>query len=258
MIKILFTDIDWTNSDNEIIPMSELHELILPGRLIHNYTQPIITQDTFNGRTYPVQITIYDGYSIPFQMKEIGINDVNKILACKSIRVYDYETNVLIEVDTQANEFNLIEPNERLGTVDQSFNFTFVTKRTPTYPGIARLNTHSIVITINSVAYTYYTDIAPMSMISDPEKEEFNYNDGKTYVSKVTQKQGYRVVFYLMESQAVLLKRQIEQTKQTNITINGVVASEIPTATLTEMGEGLFKIEIIIFVENILNYPQNA
>jgi hypothetical protein len=255
MIRIWFKDINWIDNKGNIIPMSYDKELIVPRRLIHVYQQPISTEDSWGGKSFSVQKTIFDRYRIQFAVKELSIDIIAKLQCCKKIWVREYETNEIIEVDTETSGQITIEDLGRNESVETGFAFNFSSKKTNIYPGIARLNTNNISITIGATTYTYYTDFEILNLVIDPEMVQYDDDSGKKYTSKIIQKIGKRAVFYLMETDAFLLKQQIEIAEPANIKLNTIyVANEAIKCKLTEMTEGLYKCEIELITSSIPYY----
>lgn len=253
MIRVWFKDIDWENIDEETIPLSYGNELIVFGREVAKFVQPDITEDTWKGKTFPVQITNYESYKVKFAVKEPGVHMLSKILSCKTVWIENLTTNEKYKVDTQTSGKFTIE-TVNLGTVENSVILNFSTKRTPVYPGIARLNTYALTITIGLTDYVYYTDFEPIQTITDSVRAESTYNDGKILTSKTLQKTGYRLLFYFMESDAVQLKTQLESAQPENVDYEGLEPDEMGVCQLTELTEGLYKCEVQLIMDNIVNF----
>lgn len=253
MLKIWSEDINWTNDDGQIIAMSNPSCLYLNSRLVHSYLPPVITEDTWNGRTFPVQIDIWNSYQVHFSLKEISLQQIQKIQICQKLYLESLTTNEIIIVDTKASGGISIEPGGRLGSVDQSFIMTFRTNRTVTYPGLARLNTNNLRIVIGANTYNYYTDYDIISYIEDTEKSDYSYDNGIKYTAKTINRQGKQLIFYLMETDAVALKEYLETAAASNIVINpltdNTVSLETGVCKLTQLTEGLYKCECTIITE---------
>lgn len=253
MIRIQFSDINWTNIDGEIIPMSYIQELILDSRLTHEFKPPFITEDTWKGQTFPVQITIFDNYRCQFGLKEISTEDLTKLLASKKIWVYDFETAEMIEVDTQSSGQLSIEIIGRQGSVEQCFALTFSSKKTCIYPGIARLNTNCLQITIDSTIYLYYTDKDLMTVVDNAQWSDYDNESGQKYVSKTMQRNHKKMIFYFMEIDAMGLKENVEKAEPSDIIINpstdNIPAVEMVECELNELTEGLWRCVVNIVDE---------
>jgi len=259
MIRVWFKDIAWADSDGNVIPMNYAKELVFNARLNHAYKQPIITEDSFNGKSYPVQITISDAYQIQFGQREMSIGDISKLQACKEIWVQDFETNELIEVDTTSSGGFTIEPGERLQSANMSFIMTFSTKKILTYPALPRLNTNSLLITIDNIDSTFYTDYDFYQFVTDVERADYQQNSGQLYTAKTIQKTGYRIVFYYLESDAISLKTKLESAKPENVFFNtSIQPIEFSKCTLTALTEGLYKCEVELITSVNLNYNIDA
>jgi hypothetical protein len=258
MVKIWFEDINWTTKNGEIIPMSYGQEIISGGRLVSRYDQPTITNDTWMGKSFPVQITNYEAYSFQFSVKEMSIHNLAKLQSCKKIWIHEYETNEIIEVDTETDGKLLIEPGGNIGSVEQKIRLSFVTNRTPVYPGISRLNTNNLRIYYDSNYYNFYTDKAVMAYINDPALTQFEYGNGQLITAKSTIRKGKKMVFYLMEADAINLKELIAKSLPQNVSINPDITNEISTETglceLTELTEGLYKCIVTLPTSNIVEY----
>ena len=259
MVKIWFNDIDWTDKDGNVIPMSYGQEMIVGGSLVSRYQTPYITSDTWGGRTFPVQITVFEGYKLKFAVKNLSVHNLAKLQSCKRIWVHDFDTNEMITVDTETDGLILIETSGNQGTVEQSITFNFSSKRTPAYPGLPRLNTNRLQIIFDSVEYNFYTDKTILSFTNDPELSTYGYNNGIQLVAKSTIRTGKRMMFYLMESDAVQLKELIGKTQPEGIIINPVgpgrtYVTEMGTCQITELTEGLYKCEVTLPTNNIVEY----
>jgi hypothetical protein len=260
MIKIWYSDIDWENIDGQVVKMSIGNEMYINSRFTYNYTPPVITEDTWNGKTFPVQINIWDSYVIEFATKEQSINTIAKIQACENIIVEDCETNEIIKVDTSTSSGLSVEPGDRFMTANMGFNFVFKSKKTPIYPGIARYNTNTLQIVIDGNTYNYYSDKDLINFITDAEQSKYNNGIGYDSTSKTACKYGVRMVFYLMESEAIILKGHVENLGQTSwsATINpltdNITSIEIGVCKLTALTEGLYRCEVEFITDYNTNY----
>jgi hypothetical protein len=258
MIQIWFEDINWTNVDREIIPMEHPMQINAYGRIISRFEQPVITNDTWGGKTFKVQITNTESYRAKFAVKELSVHALAKMLSCKKVWVKEFGTNEVFEVDTETDGKMIIE-SANVGSSEQSVIFSFSTKKTCVYPGIARLNTNNIhIVDADSNEYDFYTDKEILEWISDFENSEYFYNTGQKYVSKTIGKKGIKLVVYLMESNAIQLKELISKVQPSGISINPLTDNYTPTevgmCTLTELTEGLYKCEVVFTTENIIEY----
>ena len=256
MIKIWYKDINWIDDTGQVIPMSEGQELVLNCRLTHMYRQPVITEDTWNGRSFPAQINIHESYMVEMAQREISLNDLNKLQACKQIYVTSLDTNEIIEVDTDSQM--LIEPGERFGTAHQFFTWTFQSRKISTYPAYPRLDTYELSITVDSVESTYYTDFEAINFILDSELSQYNQNDGINRTSKIVQKKGLRLLFYLFETDAIQIKELIEQAYPEDVIFETVPAIETPACTITQLAEALYRVDIQMITDANVNYLTDA
>jgi len=256
MIKIWYEDINWVDDAGQIIPMSSGQELILNCRLTHMYRQPVITEDTWNGRSFPAQINIHESYMVEMAQREISLNDLNKLQSCKKIYVTSLDTNEIIEVDTDSPM--LIEPGERYGTAHQLFTWTFQTRKISTYPAYPRLNTYELSITVDSVESTYYTDFEAINFILDSELAQYNQNDGMNRTSKIVTKKGKRLLFYLFETDAIELKELIEQAYPEDVLFETVQAVETPVCTIAQLAEALYRVDVQMITSVDVNYLTDA
>lgn len=256
MIKIWFEDINWIDASGQVIPMETGHELTLNARLTHMYRPPVITEDSWNGRNFPAQINTYEAYMIEIAQRELSLNDLAKLQSCKKIYVTSLETGEIIEVDTESQM--TIEPGERFGTAHQLFTWTFQTRKISVYPAYPRLNTYELSITIDSVESTFNTDFESINFILEPELAQYNQNDGINRTSKVVQKKGMRLLFYLFESDAISLKEKIEQAYPEDVLFEGTAAIETPVCTIGQLIESLYRIDIQMITEVNVNYLTDA
>lgn len=255
MIKIWFSDIDILNDAGQTVKM-ENNFFFVNTLIQRNYTPPIITEDTWNGRTFPVQTDIWEGYQIKVAQKDISTNLLSLMQTCKTIIIQDCETNEIITIDTEASGAITIEPQGRLGTVNQSFLITFKSNRMLSYPGLVRNNTYNLKCTYNSVQYTFYTDKDIINFVNDTEQSQYQNDSGINYTSKSISKEGKRMLFYYPETEALFLKEVCELTEPADIIVNdsGTVKENIK-CTLTALTEGLYKCELEIITDSTVYYP---
>jgi hypothetical protein len=259
MIRIYFKDIDWLDSEGNVIPMSYPNEIITYGRIIARHQQPIITNDSWGGTTYPVQITINEAYKVAFAVKEASIHHLAKIISCKTIQIYEYATNDIIDINTESEgQINITTSHN--GSADVAVEMEFTGKKISIYPGIARLNANLLRI-INNGTNNFYTDKSILSVITDPELESHTRDSGLIKVSKSVIKQGKKMVFYLMETNAILLKKLIYGTWPENIVINpntdNIVPIEMGNVEMIELSEGIYKLIVTFTTVNTLSYVEN-
>jgi hypothetical protein len=249
MIQIWFEDINWTNEDGEVIPMEHPMQINAYGRIISRFEQPVITNDTWGGKTFKVQITNTESYRAKFAVKELSVHALAKMLSCKKVWVKEFATNEVHEIDTETDGKMMIE-STNVGSSEQSVIFTYSTKKTCVYPGIARLNTNNLNITYSGT-YNFYSDKPILEWISDFEK----YDDDKVEIGR----KGVKMVFYLLESDAMDLKELISKVQPSGISINPLTDNYTPieagTCILTELTEGLFRCEVSYPTEKIVLYP---
>lgn len=251
MLKFRFSDTNWTNADGQIIKMSIEKSMHLNSRLSSAYMAPVITEDSWNGKTYPVQKNIWESYMIEFPVAEAGIHMLAKMQSCQFIEITDLATGEIIELDTDANGAISIEPTNKYNT-GQFFTLICRTKKISTFPGIARLNTYNITVVVNTVPYIFYTDKTIINFVTDPEYSKFNNKNGIDTTKKSMSKNGKKAVFYLMESNAVLMKKLIENLGYTSLTVfdgvNNIPIIEVPKCSLSMLTEGLYKCEIEMII----------
>lgn len=255
MIKVWFSDIDILNASGQTIKL-ENNFFYVNSCILRNYLPPIITEDSWNGQTFPVQIDIWDGYQMKVAQRDLSINFLALVQSCKTVIIQDCDTNEIINIDTSASGAITIEPQGRLGTVNQSFLITFKSNRQLSYPGIVRNNTYNLKCTYNSVEYTFYTDKDIINFVNDTETEQFDNESGIKYTSKTISKEGKRMLFYYPETEALFLKKICELTEPANILINEVTTVlENMKCTLTALTEGLYKCEVEAITSSLVNYP---
>lgn len=257
MIRIWYEDIAWTNENNETIPMNYGNEIITNARLVYQYKPPVIIEDTWNGKSMPVQIINNEGYSVQFAQRELSIHQIAKLQSCKKIYVQEYETNEIIEVDTSQQGQMTLEPIGRNGTVNEGFIFTFTDKkkRTIVNPGIARLNTNLLSIDYNSSTYLYYSDYDVINTITDSELSQFESTlDGHSETAKFKFKTGKKMLFYLSEANMLLLKKHVENAFPVDVLIDGTIPIEVGKCTASLIGEDLYKCEVDFVTTSNINY----
>lgn len=253
MLRIWYEDINWINEIGQTIPMSYPCQIVSNARLVYTYKPPVVIEDEWNGKNYPVQIINNEGYSIQFAAKELSIHEIAKLQSCKKIVIHEFDTNEIIEVDTIQSGHLTIEPQNRNGSVEQSFIMTVVDKNKKTIinRGLNRDSTYKLEITNNSVKYTYYTDFEIINYLSDTEKTQYESNaDGHNETTKTKSKSGSRMLFYLQETDMLLLKFHVENTSPSDVSINGITTPvEIGMCEVNQIGEGLYKC-IVSFTTN--------
>lgn len=257
MIIIRFSDTDWTTESGKIIKMSVQNEFITNSRMTYNYLAPIITEDTWNGKQFPVQINIWESCLIEFAVKEMAIHMMNKLQSCENITVEDTGTGEIITLDTQSSGAISLEASERSDT-NMWFNLICRSNKISLYPGIARNNTNTLRIVKNLVNYDFYTDKDIISFVTDSVKSNYTNGSGIDYTAKTVSKNGKKMVFYLMETQANDLKNKIENLGFTSISINpltdNISVSEVGTCKLTLLTEGLYRCEVELIINSNVNY----
>lgn len=255
MIK--FSDVDWINVDGQIIKMSIENNFNTNARLTHNYLAPVITEDTWGGETYPVQINLWESYIMQIAVKELSVHMIAKIQSCSYIQITDTNTNETITADTKSTGAVSIEMVDRFQTTNQSFNFIVRTKKIKLYPGISRLSTNVLRVSISPTFYNFFTDQKIINFVNDSERINFDNSEGFITTAKSVAKKGYKMVFYLMESQAVSLKEKTENLGST-IVINpsGInkIGIERAKVVLSELSEGLFRCELELITSSAVAY----
>jgi len=246
MIRIYFSDTDWTDSQGRILKMSLENELNTNARLTYNYTAPEITEDTWKGRTFPVQKNIFESYKIQFAIKEVATHMLAKMQICRHIRILDTETNESIIVDTQSKGGISLEVGNRYDT-NQYYNLLINSNKIKLYPGLPVANTNLLRVSIDLVDYDFYTDFEIIDFVTDVEGQKIPDGLGIDIYTKTNSKNGKRMLFYFMESQAVSLKKKCENLGFSSIRINplteNIVILEIGKVKLSELSEGLYKCE---------------
>jgi hypothetical protein len=188
--------------------------------------------------------------------RDLSTNFLALMQSCKTVVVQDTSTNEIIQIDNNASGAITIEPQGRLGTVNQSFLITFKANRQLAYPGLVRNNTYNLKCTYNSVQSTFYTDKDIINFVQDTEQSQFDNESGILYTSKSVSKEGKRMLFYYLETEALFLKQVCELTEPANILINDITAVlENMKCTLTALTEGLYKCEVEAITESLVNYP---
>lgn len=255
MLKIWFEDIDWESVNGDTYLMSSPNYFYYNSRLLHNYTPPTIIEDSWNGKTFPVQIDIWEGYQVQIAMKEISLQHLAKMQACKKLFIEDLETNEIIEVDTETNGGITVEPIGRLGTANQSFMLSFKSNRILSYPGLVRDNTHHLAITYDTSTYNFYTDYSVINFISDTEQSQYEAGTGIRYTAKSVNREGKKLLFFLMESDAIELKKYSELALPADVALDiTTVPLEVLKCTLSEISEGLYKCEVEMITDSNVNY----
>ena len=247
MLRFKFSDTDWTDIDGKVLKMSLENDYLTDSRLTHNYQAPVITEDSWNGDTYPVQINIWDSYIIKIHARELAINMLPKMISCKNLTIEDFSTGELLNIDTQSAGALTLEPGDRNDIIGQGFNLICRSRKIKIYPGISVNNTNVLRITENLIDYNYYTDKEIISFITDSERSRLQSSSGLDETAMTLSKNGRRMVFYLMESDAILLKKRIENIGYSSMIINpstnNIQIAEIGKCTLTPLTEGLYRCE---------------
>lgn len=249
MLRIKFSDTDWIDSNGKTLKMSVEKEFLTSTRLTHNYIPPVTTMDNWGGETFPVQINQWEGYLIELMVQELAISMMSKMIACRTISIEDLSTGEFVTIDTQSEGAISLEAGDRFGTSAQSFNLIVKARKIKTYPGIAVDNTNTLQIIDPTLPnpLNFTTDRKLIYFVTDPDKSDYQKDSGLTDTSRTLSKNGVKMVFYLMESNAIILKRKIENIGYTSIKINpntdNLLVAEIGKCTLTQLPEGLYKCE---------------
>lgn len=262
MIIIRFSDVDWLDVDAKILKMSIEDKLMVNARLTYDYTPPVITEDSWNGITRPVQKNIWESYIIEFAVKEVGIHALAKMQSCQNITIQDTATNEIITVDTSVNGGISLEGGDRYLSANKSFNLVCRSNKISTYPGIAKLNTNNIRIVKNNITYNFYTDMELIYSVSDAKLEKASNKEGLNYVSKSFSENIIQVLFYLKNPDAMNLKLLVENLGYTSLIINpssdNIVITEIGECKLTQLTEGLYRCECKFIINANLLFTQQA
>jgi len=258
MIIIKFSDTDWVNASGQIIKMSIENEFITNARLSYNYLAPVITEDNWNGKQFPVQINIWENCLIEFAVKEMAIQMMNKIQSCKNVTIEDTSTGELITLDTQSSGAISLEIADKFETI-QFFVLNCRSNKICIYPGIARNNTNTLRIIKDLVTYDFYTDQEIISFVSDAiQTKIINQTTGLDATTKSFSKNGKKMVFYLMETMANDLKYKIENLGFSSMAINplaeNISITELGTCKLTLLSEGLYSCEVELFISGNIKY----
>lgn len=263
MVKIWFKDsIARTSSSGKVYLTNEPDYFYVNSRLVFNYIPPIITEDSWNGKTFPVQINAYEGYQVQIAAKEMASNALSKLQSCKQIVFEEIETGEVVEVDTLASQAITIEPRGRLGTVDQGYIINIKSEKLPFYPAMASENINKLHVELDSLPYDFYTDFDIITFLQDAEKQSFSYDDALQITAKTTAKAGKRLVFYLNETDANSLKQKVEFAEIGDVTINpdsdNFVSLETGKCTVTALTEGLYKCEVEIITTGYVKFYEEA
>jgi len=258
MIIIKFSDVDWIQADAKVVKMSLENELLVNARLTYDYLPPVITEDSWNGRTFPVQKNIWESYIIEFAVKEVAIHAQAKMMACQNITIEDTETAELITVDTTVNGGISLEGGDRYSTTNKSFNLICRSNKISTYPGIAKLNTNYLRIIKNTITYPFYTDYELVYDITDAEVSNASNKDGLNSTSKSFSRNLVKMVFYLKNPEAINLKYLVENLGYSSLVINpsttNIVITELGKCKLTLLTEGLYRCECEFVINSNLLY----
>lgn len=263
MIKIEFSDIDWTNIDGQIIKMSDANDFYINSRLSHLYIPPVITEDSWGGKTFPVQITNWDGYIIEFASKEIGISLLSKIQSCSFLRITDTRTSEIVTADTQSSGAVAVEVGEKYMTTNQAFRLMIRSKKTCLYPAIQRLGTYWCYVEYANESYPYgvelslyKTDIIPIKIINTNQIDSIVADNLINVATKKQVKEGYKMVVYGMNDDMVLMKKYFDIASFTAFLINPLwkISIENISCEFVELTEGLCKNTVTIITKSNVRY----
>lgn len=258
MLKFKFSDTDWTDIDGHVLKMSLGSEFFANSRLTANYLAPVVTMDSWNGRSFPVQKNIWESYIVEFKMSEMGIHLLSKLQSCDNIELTDTELGETITIDTHVDGGITIEPGNRYMSTGQVFSMICRTRKISTYPGISKNHTYNATIISSLTTYLFYTDFAPIPFISDSEKKQFDREDGIVRTAKTSSSEGFKMLFYLMQNDAIALKKRSENLGYSAFTIfdgiNNINVIEVAKCKLDQLPEGLMKCELEVVTNPVVNY----
>jgi hypothetical protein len=259
MIRIYFSDIDWIDSQGRILKMSLENDMNTNARLSYNYVAPVITEDSWKGRTFPVQKNIWESYKIQFAIKEVATHMLAKMQACRDIRIVDTETKESIIVDTQSNGSISLEVGNRYDT-NQYYNLIVNCNKIKLYPGISVNHTNTLKITIGLLTYDFYTDFEIIDFVTDPVPAKYTNNKGLDIYTKTNSKNGKMMLFYFFEADAISLKLKCENLGFSSIVINpatdNIQVAEIGKVKLSTLSEGLYRCEAEFIISPNQNFAQ--
>lgn len=264
MVRFEFSDTDWLTMDAlKVYRMSELNQLTTNRRLSDAYLPPIITEDTFNGITYPVQINIWECYTIDLALKETALQLLPKIQSCSYLKVTDLASGISFIADTQSSGAIVIEPGEKFATTNQTFRITLRANKTRIYPKIAKENMYSIKTSVNSSIYPYapvysyyYTDILPQEIVMPGENETIIDNNQVQFHPKRSMNKGIIMCLYHLEAAAIAFKANFEISDKCRITTNDLDLTVLENVSLeqSEIVEGLYKSIVTFIYESKTRY----
>lgn len=263
MIRISYKDgNNWESIDGVFRNMIDMSELYKNERVQPYYIAPLIVTDTWNGRTIKLQEIFSKSWYVEFSVKEDQLHEVQAIKSCDFVYITDLTTNLKQTVNMQTVDpiiFNEPERIEKTSNWKISFIYkvdkTIINKQTS-----APNQTNTLVTSFDDgttvTNKTFYTDLELIERQQDTILNNIDNDDGVNVLVKATQRKENLLVFYLLPSDANILKKEFERAQ--TILINSISVLENRSVTYTEVGENLIKCLVSCLIENQVYYPQNV
>ena len=250
MVTITYRDVNWTDNNSNVIIMQNYNTLILNACILEQYNPPIITEDTWNGQTFPVQTTISRKFTINISAKETSISLFAKLQSCFELRFQDSESGLDVYADVKKGI--LIENVTRPENKGVAAQLSFFSETINTYPAIAKTNNYFLALPYESVFTYFVSDFAPTKYTLGQSNGIEGENTLLLQTKKVSNT-GLRYVFYFHETEMIDFKKKFELGSVPYIN-HTTISLGTDNMEVSELPEGLYKIVASVFTGSIIKY----
>lgn len=255
MIKIKFkSNVDFTNS-SETFKATEWQYIYKDGRIIKKNVLALDVIDNWNGIDISVQKTIWDGYTLDFDLNESQANLLTILATCNTIVIEDIDNNLTLDVDNSNSEYFTYELGDLLGqTTNYKVIINFRSNKKIINLQVATEQISYLKINTNY----YYSDNDVIITIDTPKIETVEDNNGLKKSVSSDYKKLLSLVFYLDENDKNNLVDDMANNDISNITINDGTTTydvlENVIITPDNLGLDLFKCVVPCVIDANRNY----
>lgn len=255
MIKIKFkSNVNFTNS-SETFKATEWQYIYKDGRIIKKNVLALDIIDNWNGRDISVQKTIWDGYTLDFNLNESQANLMTILSACNTIVIEDIDNNLTLDVDNSNSEYFTYEMGDLLGlTTNYKAIINFRANKKVINLQVATEQLSYLKINTNF----YYSDNDVIFATDTPEIETVDDNKGLKKSVSSDYKRLLSLVFYLGENDKNNLVDDMANNDISNISVNDGTTTynvlENVIVTPDNLGLDLFKCDVPCVIDADRNY----
>lgn len=239
MLKIYIQDDNWNFKSGETFCNSQGYELILNAKLVHEFMQPILTEEVWGGVNFIAQTNHYQGYSVHFGLNDISSEILPLLINSKNIVVWDIDNGEKVTVDS--NSISTIDTTGRQGTTAQGYKWIFMGEKIIKYPAMIHNLENSLQIP--TLGVVYHTKFNPIYEIIENNRNSIDNESGRTLTTKIVLNTNIKMLFFFKETMANELVKNALTSNYSDIIINkNISILDKPKIEISELPEGLYKI----------------